>query len=146
MTNETWILVATASRARLFHAGARSKGWELVTEREHPESRAAGHELLADKPGTTRQSGGETSRSSMMDPRTDPKEVEAKKFAHELGKLLAKGVDDGAYHRLVLVAPPQVLGLLRAELEDKVARRVASTLDKDYHELTPKELAERVEL
>jgi protein required for attachment to host cells len=143
--NETWILVANASRARLFHAGARSKGWELVSEHEHPESRAAGHELLTDRPGSVKQSGGDVNRSS-MDPRTDPKEVEAKKFAHQLGKLLAKGVDDGAYHRLVLVAPPHFLGLLRAELEEKVARRVASTFDKDYHELTPKELAERVEI
>jgi len=145
MTNHIWVLVTNASRARLFAADAtrKDKEWKLVSHHEHPESRAAGHDLLADRPGTARQSG---MGGSGLSPHTDPKEVEAKKFAHELSKLLSKAFDEHAYEKLVLVAPPHFLGLLRSELEDKVAKRVSSSLGKDYHELSAKELAERIEL
>jgi protein required for attachment to host cells len=142
MMNETWILVANASSARLFHDPGHGKEWKLLSEREHPESRAQVHELVEDDRGRAQNSshpGGVA-----LEPRTDPKEVEAKRFAHELGRMLEKGADDHEYERLMIVAPPHFLGLLRAELADKVARRVTSSVDKDYHELTGRELSERL--
>lgn len=145
MTNDIWVLVANASRARLFSAdpSRKDKEWKLVSELQHPESRAAGHELLADRPGTARQSG---MGGAGLAPHNDPKEVEAKKFAHELSKTLSKAVDEHAFEKIVLVAPPHFLGLLRAELEHKVEKRVGASHGKDYHELNVRELAERIEL
>ncbi|MGH7135922.1 MAG: host attachment protein, partial [Pirellulales bacterium] len=35
---DTWILVADASRARIFAAGASGQPWKLVEDFEHPES------------------------------------------------------------------------------------------------------------
>lgn len=145
MKNDIWVLVANASRARLFSAdpSQKEKEWKLVSELQHPESRAAGHELLADRPGNARHSG---MGGAGLAPHNDPKEVEAKKFAHELSQALSRAFDEHAYEKLVLVAPPHFLGLLRAELEDKVAKRVGASHGKDYHELSVRELAERIDL
>jgi protein required for attachment to host cells len=79
-----------------------------------------------------------------MAPTTPPHEVEAEKFAHSIAKLLEQGCGAKAYDRLLLVAPPHFLGLLRSTLTPKVAKHVELSLDKDYTDLDAHELAERL--
>ncbi len=73
-------------------------------------------------------------------------EIESERFAHSIAKVLEGGLADNAYERVVLVAPPHFLGLLRATISPNVAKRVELTLDKDYTALKPDELAERVQV
>ena len=81
-----------------------------------------------------------------MSPSTPPHEVEAERFAHTVAKLLEGGLDSNDYERLLLVAPPHFLGLLRSALSSHVAKHVEGSLDKDYTELDAEELAERLNL
>ncbi len=127
----TWVVVCDASRARLFRLGPQRQ-WQLIRELEHPESRAKGRDILTDRPA--------------MEPTKPLHEVESERFAHEIAKTLEKSLAENAYDRLVLVAPPHFLGLLRATINHTVAKRVELTLDKDYTALQPKDLAERVGL
>jgi len=142
----TFVLVADASRARLFRR-EESGALALLEEHEHPGSRAHNRDLTTDKPGTTFSGGGVSKGRSSMEPRTEPQEVEAEKFARELGDLLARSFDAHAFDELIIAAPPKFLGLLRETLathKDHVERRVKMWVEKDYTELEPRDLAERL--
>lgn len=115
-----------------------------MKEIEHPQGRAKGRDLLTDAPGRTKQSASPTRPA--MDPTTEPHEVESERFARSIAGLLETGLAENAYQRLLLIAPPHFLGLLRGALSPNVAKHVERTLDKDYTALVARELAERVDV
>jgi protein required for attachment to host cells len=143
----TFVLVADASRARLFRRDVGTGRLDLVEELEHPLSRARNRDLMADKPGRAFTSGGMSSARSGIEYRTDPQQVEAEKFARELGDKLAASFDAHAFDALVIAAPPKFLGLLRHALAthtDHVGRAVTDWVEKDYTNLDERELGERM--
>jgi len=80
-----------------------------------------------------------------MEPPTPRKKVEMEKFARQLAKALDDALVRKAYDRLVLVAPPEFLGILRATLPERVEARVAASVEKDYLHLDPPSVRERLE-
>jgi protein required for attachment to host cells len=143
MQQNTWILIADASRARLFATAGKTQPWSLLKEFAHPESAAKVSEIMADKAGRVQQRMATGNRSGMEAP-TSPKETEARRFAHELATELEREYGRNAYTRLVLVAPPQFLGLLRGSLGAPVTRCVVSTVDKDLTQVTDRDLPGRL--
>jgi protein required for attachment to host cells len=141
--NSTWILIGDASRARVFATNGKGRPWTLVRELAHPESRLKGREIMSDKPGRVQQSMGAKSRPG-MEPPTSPKEVEAGRFAENLAHVLEEGHGHNAYARVILVAPPHFLGLLRRVISTQVSKRVSASLDKDLTELKEHELPGRL--
>jgi protein required for attachment to host cells len=155
MTNDnTWILVCDASRARLFREKPQGKGLEQVTELEHGESRLHVRDLMSDANGrkpvgpvparSATGQGGAYGRPGAA-PDTDPKEVEAQKFARELADMLEKGLNDHAYEHLVVVAPPHFLGTIRGTVSAQVKKHLETTIDKDLTNLDLPELTRRLE-
>lgn len=137
----TWVLVGDGSRARLFKVSA-PRDWELIRELEHPETRAKARDLVTDRQGRVKQSASPMGPAMQL---TKPLHaIESERFAHSVAKVLESGLADNAYDRVVLVAPPHFLGLLRATIAPTVAKRVELTLDKDYTALRADELAERI--
>ncbi len=137
----TWILVCDACRARVFLDCDQRELMELrdfadVAAREHVRDRVSDRAGL--KPG-----GGSEFRAGAS-PDTDPREAEAHRFAGYLAGVLKTGLNEHAYDELVLTAPPHFLGLLRAALDDQVARRVVVSIDKDFTTLDARELDERI--
>jgi len=143
MNNATWILVSDASRARLFATTGRTKPWTLVHTLEHPKSRLKGQDITTDKPGRVRQSAGVGARPAMSSP-TSIKDIEADHFTQELAALLEGGHGRNAFSRLVLVAPPHLLGRLRKALSAPTRKRVTATIDKDLTQLHERDLPERL--
>ncbi len=146
---KTFVLVADGSRARLFAKTDDTSKFALVETFEHPESRAKVHDLMADKPGRTFESGLTNHARSAKESRTNPKRVEAEKFAREIRQRLATHLDAHAFDDLVVVAPPKFLGLLRSMLSahDHMVDRVIAWHEKDYTQLTDlSDLAERLSL
>lgn len=141
--DSTWILVSDASRARVFATNGKGRPWTLVRELAHPESRLKGMEIMADKPGRVQQRVGAKNRPG-MEPPTPPKEVEAEHFAEQLAHVLADGHGRNAYSRVILVAPPHFLGLLRQAVNGQVSKCVSASLDKDLTDLKEHELPERL--
>lgn len=80
------------------------------------------------------------------EPDTDAKEVEAIKFAQALANKLDKGCRERSFDRLVLVAPPHFLGLLKGALDDQVHKRLALTISKDLTGFEARELKDRLPL
>lgn len=153
--SDRWIVVCDAGRARFYRQSGRLGPFELLQEATHDESRAHVHDLVTDgtgrKPAGAPAGGAFVGRGGSMAfggggaaPRTDPKAVEAQKFAREVSGVLARGFDEHAYDKVVLVAPPQFLGLLNATLEHRVAGRVEATVPKDLTTTNERELPERI--
>ncbi len=140
---KTWILISDASRARLFAITGKGRPWTLVQELNHPESRLKGLDLVSDTPGRIPQSKGVRSRPGMA-PTTEPKEVEAEHFADQLATVLEDGHGRNAYARLVLVAPPHFLGLLRKGVSVQVGKLITTTIGKDFTQLKEHELPARL--
>jgi protein required for attachment to host cells len=149
---KTWVLVCDASRAQLFEETSPGRHYRTVASFTHPEGRARVSELMADaqgrKPvggsrGVDTRPGGFHGRPG-AEPDTDPKRVEAQKFARQLAGLLKKGLDDRAYEALVLVAPGKFLGLVKATLDEQVRGRVEATVDRDLTKLETHEIERRL--
>jgi len=138
----TWIVLADAATARVYEPQADRRDFRLVAELTHPQGRAKESELGRDKPGRVKQSAG--SRSA-MEPTTPRKEVEMEKFARQIAKTLDDALARKAFDRIVLVAPPAFVGILRETLPERVQARIAATVEKDYLHLHPHELPERLQ-
>jgi protein required for attachment to host cells len=126
----TWILIADGAHARLFANRGPGKGieaLEAINGDHRPDS-----ELVRDGLGRTFESSGSAGgMRHAIEPRTDPHRELKRDFAKHLGKVLAQGLADKSYDRLVIVAPPTALGDLRASLSEPVKHVVYAELDKD---------------
>lgn len=123
----TWILIADGAHARLFANRGPGKGieqLEAINGDHRPDS-----ELVRDGLGRTFESAGEMRHA--IEPKSDPHRELKRDFAKHLGKVLAQGLADKSYDRLVIVAPPTALGDLRASLSEPVKHAVYAELDKD---------------
>lgn len=127
---QTWIVVADSARARIFSSERRDRGWELVEAIEHPEGRAHTPELVTEMPALER---GEL-----------PKEHEAKVFARQLARRLEAALHRREFQRLVLVAPPELMGLLRKSLSPQVSAVIADEITKDLSQLRQDDLEGRI--
>jgi protein required for attachment to host cells len=142
MAQTTWILVANASKARLYANLGPKKGLQLLKEVEHPESRQKNAELVTDGAGHMQGSGnGHGARQ----PASEPKQNEARSFAQELARELNHGRTTNQFGRAILVAPPAFMGLLNGHLDGPTAQIVTDRFEKDYTKASEKELATHLE-
>ncbi len=134
----TWVLIADGSKARLVRQEPPGDGGGLTPVREFDGANRPSRDLASDRPGRTFDRAGEGRHA--MQPPTDPKRHEKRRFAQELAGFLAAAAKRGAFDRLILVAPPQALGDLRDELPKAVSDRLAGQLAKDLTNLPVHEL------
>ena len=138
----TWILVANASKARLFSNQGPKKGLHLVKEFNHPESREKASALVSDRPGHNQSSGG--GHGSFV-PASTPKQNEVEKFALELAKELDQGRASNSYARLIVVASSPFMGDLSSRLTSHVRGMISESIEKDYTRASDKELTGHLE-
>ena len=105
---------------------------EQVLERDNPPTREQG----TDRPGRSNASVG-VARSAMEE--TDWHNIAEERFAGELADALYRHAHANLFERLVIIAPPKILGNLRKALHAEVADRVAAEIPK---ELTSHPVAE----
>jgi protein required for attachment to host cells len=139
----TWILVANSSHARIFSSenGAASNDWKLVHELEHPESRLHSREL---RQRLDLANAGTSYRPSQEVQPDGRQEHEAKKFAAEVAQTLERGLYENQCEELVLVSPPEFLGMVREKLGKRALTKVSATLDVDYSKLPERDLVGRI--
>ena len=143
MTN-TWILVAHDAGARMFESRGPGKGLDLVETIEHPEGRLRDRDIVSDRPGRSfRKDSGDPRRASMS--RSEgPHDRAVADFARALADKLKHARVENQYERLVLVAPPRFLGLLRSSLDGPTAQLVVGSIDKDLASSKEAELIEHL--
>jgi protein required for attachment to host cells len=141
---KTWVLVAHDAGARVFENRGPGKGLQLVEEEDYPAGRERDQDFDADRPGRSFQRNVGDSRSSAMGRSEGPHERAVADFARQLAAKLQHARTENLYERLVLVAPPTFLGLLRSSLDAPTAQLVVGSLDKDLTASDEKELAKRL--
>jgi protein required for attachment to host cells len=124
----TWVLVAHRTGARLFEHKGRKL--ELLRTIENPAGRIEDHDL---ETGPQRTFDSHAQGRHAADRGGSLHERAATTFAHELAKLLEAGRSGSGVQRIVLVAEPHFLGLLRAELGGETAALVTATVPKDLY-------------
>ncbi len=122
---ETRVIVADNARARIFASGAAINQLQEVEGFAHPEAHLSNRELVGDS------SGKSVDQHGSLDPATDARAVEAQAFAKLLGKHLKELHNQQHFERLILIAPPRFLGLLRKELASPLDSLVSQSIDKD---------------
>jgi len=105
---------------------------EQVLERDNPPTREQG----TDRPGRSNASVG-VARSAMEE--TDWHHMAEERFAGELADALYRRAHANLFEKLVIIAPPKVLGDLRKSLHAEVIARVTGEIPK---ELTSHPVAE----
>lgn len=130
--HDAWVVVADGQRALLLHNDGDAVYPNLRTDRvlEHENPRT--HEQGTDRPG--RYSDTPDSHRSAFE-ETDWHQLAEEKFLIRVAHLLKEGVHRGEYRKIVLVAPPAALGVLRKALDRQVAGHVIAEVGKDLTKL-----------
>lgn len=143
MTN-TWILVAHHAGARVFESRGPGKGIDLVETIEHPEGRMRDRDIDSDRPGRSFRKDSGDPRRAAMSRKEGPHDRAVSNFARALTDKLQQARMENQYERLVLVAPPRLLGLLRSSLDGPTAQLVVGSIDKDLASSKETELIEHL--
>ena len=127
LTQGTWVLVADGQKALFLRNEMDAQDPMLEVIRIEEQDNPADREQATDKAGRMNDTGVQQ-RSALAE--TDFHKLAKEQFADELAEILYTQAHKGRFERLVLVAPPVVLGELRAKLHKEVASRVVGELDK----------------
>ncbi len=148
--DNTWILVANASVAKLYSfspsdSPKHKPKLTVVKEFQHPDSRKQDVDLVTDRPGDYKSKGGGGSGSFSQ--QTDPHQHEAEVFARELAHLLEKARAGQQFQALILVAGPHFMGLLRGCIDEHPLKHSPITeVQKDYTREKPDQLLDLLDL
>jgi protein required for attachment to host cells len=127
--NKTWVLVANQAEARIYSADRVPGNLTLVETLIHEEGAAHARDLTSDAPGRVHDRMGTTRHS--MEPDTGVKEEGRRRFVKEMVGRLESAHFHGDFNRLVLLAAPAVLGVIRKTLSSKLTKAVIKEIPKD---------------
>lgn len=137
-----WVLVANSGNATLFTADSPTASLTELMNFDNPYARVKQMELGSDRPGRSFDSHGEGRHAMAVE--VEPKEQEQIRFAKLIVDRLEQGRVENAFERLVVVAAPAFLGLLRANFNAPLSSLLSLEIDKDYTALRPEELRTRL--
>ncbi len=123
----TWVLLADGEKALFLRNDVDAENPDLNVVRLEEQDNPSDLEQSANRPGRM-DDGGPGQRSALDD--TDWHELAKDRFAHDLSDILYKQAHKGLFQKIVLVAPPGVLGELRDTLHDEVRAKVVAEVDK----------------
>lgn len=151
-----WVVVVNNSKMRIFAPAPpapRSKVPETrhdsreelppsrlveVEALEHPEGRLKSQSMDADRPGRSFESAGMKRHS--MTREFDPKQQAAITFAKQVAERLESARRHREMDRLMLVAAPEFLGLLRNNLTSELRSMIEEEINLDVVQMTPDEI------
>lgn len=123
-----WVLVADASRCRIFQADADDSALHEIITLTHPASRLHEGDLVSDRSGHDLDA---TTGGHGLGRGNEHKDDEARRFAIEVCERLKQGHNDNVYYRLYIIAAPQFLGLLRQHMAKPVQALVGDEISKN---------------
>lgn len=143
-TNRTWIVVADAAQVRMYTADAPGATLRAVPGLEFHNTTVHGHsrDFGTDRPGRTHESVGGAHHG--LEPRVDPHREVKRQFAKQTAHFLEQAARDSRYDRLVVIAPPAMLGDLRDALGRETQQRLAGEIAKDLTKQTLGEITQHL--
>ncbi|MHA6345138.1 host attachment family protein [Roseivivax sp. CAU 1761] len=145
LTQGTWVLIADGEKALFLRNDLDEDNPNLTVVREKEQDNPSDREQSANRPGRMNDTGV-NQRSAMDD--TDWHQLAKERFADELAEILYKQAHKHKFERIVLAAPPQILGELRDKMHKEVRDRVVAEIPKTYtnHPIDKIEILVRDEL
>jgi len=123
----SWVLVADGQKALFLRNDLNTKDYDLRVvwhqESENPPSIDQG----SDRAGRANSVPG-MRRAALQE--TDWHQLSEDHYGKEIAAILDRAAHDGAFDEIVLVAPPKVLGVLRAEISQKTMKKVVAEVPK----------------
>lgn len=143
MTTQHWVVVADSNTARIYthNINSHKEPLKLLHTLNHPESKLRDQDLVSDRPGHYKSGG--TNRGAFVS-RSDPKELEIEKFAHQIVELLDQGRKQNQFEQLFIFADPRFYGLMGMHMNKHVMEMVSKVVQKDYTHLSEHELLDEV--
>ncbi len=127
LEHDTWVLVADGEKALFLRNEGDHEYPHLEVFREMHEENPPSREQGTDRPGRLHDATN-IHRSAVQE--TDWHRIEKARFAKEISDRLYKMAHRGDFDRIVIVAPPVVLGEMRKELHKEVTSRVTAEVAK----------------
>jgi protein required for attachment to host cells len=127
LNNQTWVVVADGEKALFLCNEKGKKNSHLGIVHQMNQTNPATREQGSDKPG--RFSDGPTAHRSSAE-ETDWHEISKKRFAKEVADTLYACAHKGKFERLIVVAPPFMLGEMRQEFHKEVSSKIVSEIAK----------------
>ncbi len=133
----TWVVVADGDQHLVLRNEGDAELADLRVVDHDDQKNPPDREQATDKPGR-RRDDGEHGRSAMDE--TDFHEKAKEDFAKELAEDLSKKALNNVYEKLVLVADPSTLGILRDNLHDEAKKRVTDEVAKTLTNHSPSDI------
>jgi len=127
--SSTWVVVADSARARFFEVGRSRDELREIDDLINSDARLHDRELASDDSGRTFDSFG-AGRHAMED-KTSLKEQETIRFAEQINEQLLTALNEGKFNKLIVIADPRFLGILRDKLDKHITKVVSTEIDKD---------------
>ncbi|MDQ0999097.1 protein required for attachment to host cells [Phyllobacterium ifriqiyense] len=127
LNRHTWVIVADGEKALFLRNEREVNNVELHTIHEMNQSNPATREQGTDKPG--RFSDGPSAHRSATE-ETNWHAISKKRFAKEVADELYGFAHKGDFERLIIIAPPVVLGQMRQEFHKEVSDKIVSEIPK----------------
>lgn len=125
----TWIVACNRAGARIFKKQYRDI--ELVHNIDYPLGRERNRALQNDKPSLSRGKFGGSSATHRLTGGKDPHEELAAAFSKTVAAYLKNALTKKEFEKLVIVAEPHFLGLVKLALDKKTKATVSQWITKD---------------
>lgn len=139
---KTWIVVADAAKTRIFLNDGPGHGLSEMPEKSREDDLKETRDINTDKPGRSFDSAGQGRHA--MEPATDPKRHAKAQAAKDLVDMLSAARKKQAFDRLILVAPPAMLGDLRDAMPKELESMLHGELSKDLTHAGARELEQHI--
>ena len=110
-----WVVVADQSKARIFTVSDPHGALLELGALEHPEAREREQALTSDRPGRSFDSKGQGRHA--MGEKAESGKQESIRFSKQVADHVRAAHNEGRCNRVLLVAGPSFLGLLRVNLK-----------------------------
>lgn len=148
---KTRVVVADQSEADFYDLAHQEERLQFVARLEDSAAHLHNRDLKSDRPGrvfdhatSAGNRRGATAHHATGGER-DPRKIEAERFAHQVGAALETARQRGEFERLIVMAPPTFLGLLREAIPASLRATVAAEIAKDLVHRTPADVQSHLE-
>jgi protein required for attachment to host cells len=121
--SKLWVVVADQSKARIFTVADPHGELLDVGELEHPEAREREQTMTSDRPGRGFDSSGHGRHA--MGSKVEPAKQDTIRFVKQVAEHIQAAHNEGRCNRLLLVAGPTLLGLLRDNMKSLSGLKVS---------------------
>ncbi|PPB80971.1 protein required for attachment to host cells [Albidovulum inexpectatum] len=122
-----WIVVADGEKALFLRNLTDHENPHFQVVRVKEQDNPPNRDQATDRPGRMPDAG--PGQRSALD-EADFHRLAKERFAEDLAEILYKRAVAGAYDRLIVVASPMVLGVLRENWHDEVRKRLVAEIPK----------------